>query len=255
MIDVLGGSLRRYTAGAGAVETAGDGLRLVIAGATPDAYSDAQVDDYAHLSRARFPWTPPLTLEARVRFSHCADALKGTAGFGFWNDPLTYRPARVPALPKAVWFFFASAPSNLKLDMDVPGCGWKAATIGALGPRAGLLALAAPIAVPLMNVNRAYRWFWPVVQRAIGVQEASVDVDTTEWHTYEITWGVTQTAFEIDGEPVLQKAPSPRGPLGFVMWIDNQYMVATPRGRFGWGRLDICGPEWLEARAVTVRTG
>ena len=57
----------------------------------------------------------------------------------------------------------------------------------------------------------------------------------TTWHTYVLDWGTERAEFRVDGETVLEGAPAPRGPLGFVMWLDNQYMVVTPWGRLGWG--------------------
>ena len=102
----------------------------------------------------------------RARFSHPANELRGTAGFGFWNDPFMMTGARIPTLPRAIWFFYGSPPSNIKLDRHAPGHGWKAATIDALRPAAFLLAPLAPLAVPLMNLPSLYRRLWPFIQRA-----------------------------------------------------------------------------------------
>lgn len=243
---------RRYIVGAGALEPTGSMLRFVVADATSHKYSDAQIDDYQGLPRRRFPWRPPLRLTVHARFSHPTGELRGTAGFGFWNDPFMMTGARMPALPRAVWFFYGSPPSNLKLDLDAPGHGWKIATIDALRPAALLLAPIAPLAVLLMNIRPFYRALWPPIQRAINVQEAMVEVDMTEWHTYILEWGVERASFRVDGEPALENAPSPRGPLGFVMWLDNQYMVATPQGRFWWGLLDVPGREWMEVDSLAI---
>jgi hypothetical protein len=57
-------------------------------------------------------------MTVRACFSHPAGTLRGTAGFGFWNDPFLMTGARLPALPRAIWFFYASAPSEMKLDLD-----------------------------------------------------------------------------------------------------------------------------------------
>ena len=246
---------RRYLVGAGELHCSARSLRLETIDATASRYSDAQIDDYAGLSRRCFPWSPPLRLEVRARFSHPAGELKGTAGFGFWNDPFLMTGARSPALPRAIWFFYASAPSNLKLDLQTPGCGWKAATIDALRPIAGLLAPLSPAAMLLMNVRTVYRVLWPPIQRALGVCEAPIDVEMTEWHSYTLEWGRESASFAIDGEAVLKNAPSPRGPLGFVMWLDNQYMVATPWGRFRWGLLDVPGSQWLEVDRLRIEPG
>ncbi len=243
---------RRYLVGVGALEATDSTLRFVLAGATHRQYSDAQIDDYQGLSRRRFLWRPPLKLTVRARFSHPTGELRGTAGFGFWNDPFLMTGARLPTLPRAVWFFYGSPPSNMKLDLDTPGCGWKAATIDALRPTALLLAPLALPAVLLMNVPSLYQRLWPLIQRAINVQEAALDADMTAWHTYEMAWGEERARFSVDGEPILEDAPPPRGPLGFVMWLDNQYMVATPQGRFRWGLLDVPDRQWMEVDSLAI---
>lgn len=241
---------QRYVVGSGALEPTGSSLRFVTDGASDRRYSNAQIDDYQGLPRRRFRWRPPLRLSVRARFSHPAgdgdSALRGTAGFGFWNDPFLMTGARVPTLPRAIWFFYASPPSNMKLDLRTPGFGWKAATIDALRPGALLLAPFALPAVLLMNLPPLYRRLWPPIQRAVRVREAEVGVEMTAWHTYAIDWGPDRSHFSVDGRTVLAGAPSPRGPLGFVMWLDNQYMVVTPRGRLGWGLLAAPGRQWLE---------
>ena len=166
----MSSSWRRIACHGAGLQLTGETLRLVNTNATAQRYTNAQIDDYGGLARQRFLWSPPLTLTVRARFSHPAPRLRdecdcdfryqpaaeagpilgGTAGFGFWNDPFMMAGRRVPALPRAIWFFYASPPSNMKLDLRTPGCGWKAATIDAA--RLPFLALAPtiPVAVPLM---------------------------------------------------------------------------------------------------------
>ncbi len=270
---------QRHIVGNGALEPTGSTLRFVTTDATSRRYSDAQIDDYQGLPRRHFPWRPPLRLTVRARFSHPAGdgstrpvlsssasltvnsaegfttGLRGTAGFGFWNDPFLMTGARVPTFPRALWFFYGSPPSDMKLDLRVAGHGWKAATIDALRPAALLLAPLAPLAMLVMNLRPLCRALWPPIQRALNVREAMVEVEMTGWHTYVIEWGAEQAHFSVDGEPVLEDAPSPRGPLGFVMWLDNQYMVATPWGRLGWGLLDTPGRQWMEVDRLAVEPG
>jgi hypothetical protein len=242
----------RYLRGGGRLELTGHSLRFVTQHARSSEYADAQIDDYQGLSRRHFPWRPPLRLAVRARFSHPSIELIGTAGFGFWNDPFVMTGRRLPTLPRAIWFFFASSPSDIKLDLGVPGYGWKAATIDARQWRFFLLLPTAPLAIPLMRLGRLYRLLWPLAQRAIGVRESLVEVDMTEWHTYVIEWGVQRARFEVDDQTVLDCVASPRGPLGFVMWLDNQYAVVTPWGRFGFGLLETSGIQWMEIETMEL---
>jgi len=222
---------------------------------TAQRYSDAQIDDHRGPSRRRMRWRPPLQLTVRARFSHPTGVLRGTAGFGFWNDPFIMAGARWPALPRAIWFFYASPPSDMSLAYGVPGYGWKAATLDATRLQAIALAPLAPIAVLAMRHQALYRRLWPPIEHALGVRETLLPVDMTGWHVYMLEWLPDRAHFYVDGERVLGNAPSPRGPLGFVMWLDNQYMVATPQGRLRWGLLEIGGEQWMEVSQLELKTG
>ena len=245
----------RYLRGGGALEHTGSTLRFVNRATSSAQYTDAQLDDYQGLPRRRFHWRPPLTMSVRARFSHADGQLSGTAGFGFWNDPFMMTGKRWPAPPRALWFFYASPPSDMKLDLCVPGRGWKAATLDAMRRSFFLLLPTAPLAIPLMNARRVYRALWPWGQRAIGVSEALVGSDMRDWHTYVIQWGLETARFYVDDELVLDSDSPPRGPLGFVVWLDNQYAIVTPWGRFGYGLLDESGRQWMEVDRLEIRPG
>ncbi len=255
----LGAHWRTLLAGGGSLELGGDSLRLVKDKTSAQAYTDAQIDDYQKLARRSFPWRPPLRLIVRARFSHAgpplvrgAEILRGTAGFGFWNDPFLMTGPRLPTLPRAIWFFYASPPSDMKLDLHTPGCGWKAAAVDALRWPVLPLALSAPLAVPLMNLRSLYLRLWPTFQRALRVAEAPVRAPMTDWHTYTIDWGRDSARFAVDDRAVLATDRSPRGPLGLVIWLDNQYLVATPWGRFRYGLLACEERQWLELESVEI---
>lgn len=250
-----GAGWNTFVKGGGVLESTANGIRLVTEGVSASTYSNAQIDDYQQLPRRDFLWRPPLRLSLRARFSHSAGELRGTAGFGFWNDPFMMTGKRRPALPRAIWFFFSSPPSSMKLDVRTPGPGWKAATIDALRWPFFALLPTAPLAVPLMNVDWLYRTFWPIGQRAINVSEALVPAPMTDWHTYLLEWGEKSARFVVDGKVVLACNTPPRGPLGFVLWLDNQYMVMTPGGRFGHGLLDVSQRQWLEVEALDISAG
>jgi hypothetical protein len=246
--------LHSHLVGGGRLTATTDGWRLSHGSTTAIHYTNAQLDDYQRLPRRSFPWRPPLTLTLRARFSHSADRLRGTAGFGFWNDPLVMGRLRIPSLPRTIWFFFSSPPSNMALALDVPGPGWKAATIDAWRWPFFALAPTAPLAMPLMRLRPLYRLLWPIGQRAIGVQEAPLALDMTTWHTYVIEWGVAQARFLVDGQLVLVCNQAPRGPLGLVIWKDNQAMTVTP-WRLPRHQLVACDDaQWLEVADLTIGT-
>lgn len=246
---------KQHVVGSGALEATGSTLLFVNNRTSTRRYTNAQIDDYQGLPRGRFPWRPPLTITVRARFSHEAGVLSGTAGFGFWNDPFMMTGRRMPTLPRVVWFFYASPPSNMKLDLHTPGHGWKAATLDVNRMPFLLLAPTAPLAIPVMNVKTLYRFLWPMAQRALGVSEAALEISMTEWHTYVIEWGVERACFSVDGQPVLESECSPQGPLGLVMWLDNQYAVVTPWGRFGYGLLESPERQWMEVDTLSIEPG
>lgn len=240
---------RRWLVNQGRLIVGEDALRLVVPMTKPHHYSNAQIDDYAGLPRDQYPWRPPLRMTVRARFGQLP---LGTAGFGFWNHPFAPQTG-IGALPRAVWFFYASQPTNLPIAYGVPGHGWKAATIDALRPRALRWAPLAPPVVLLNQFPTAYQRVWPLVQRDLQISEAMLDpklIDT--WHDYQIEWRHDGTHFTVDGETVLETTCSPRGPLGFVAWVDNQYAIATPQGRLGWGLIGVEQPQWLDLASIQI---
>lgn len=222
-----------------------DGLRLVNPPLDGRRYCNAQLDDYQGRPRRAFPHRPPLRLSLCARFSHEPGVLSGTGGFGFWNDPFLLTELRPPARPQALWFFYAAPPSDLRLALDTPGHGWKAAALDActLGGAAGL-PLAA-LAAPLLRSPRLHRRLWPFFERRFRIAERALPVSLTAWHSYTLDWRADAAVFAVDGAPVLT-APSPRGPLGLVLWLDNQYLAVHPSGRLRWGLVAKSEVQWLE---------
>src|SRR5947207_14332242 len=100
--------------GTGSLSHASSVLRMQLLPVKQGQYADAQIDDYATLSRSAFPWRPPVRMEVRARSSLPAATssstsssntiLRGTAGFGFWNYPFSVR-GDILMLPDAIWFF------------------------------------------------------------------------------------------------------------------------------------------------------
>jgi hypothetical protein len=179
--------------------------------------------------------------------------IRGTAGFGFWNHPFAPNE-RGFRLPRAVWFFFASPPNDIRLARDMPGAGWKAMTMDAT--RLLFLALlpTAPVGFLLMRVPALYRRLWPVGQRALGVSEQVLDAQLlAERHAYTLDWREDGVTFAVDGQTIHQTDCSPRGPLGFVAWVDNQYAIVTPQGRFGYGVVPLVQDQTLILETIDIQ--
>jgi len=241
-----------WTPNRGAVAANADFVRLSTVDAPATAYSDGQLDDYGATG---LRWSPPLTLTVRARLGAThGGGIHGTAGFGLWNDPGGARLKRL-ALPRAVWFFYASPPSNLALDSMVPGVGWLAMTFDASQLRTLVLLPFAPLGLLLMQGAWLRRALWPIAQWALGVRQMPLRVEPSAWHTYRIEWQTRRVAFWVDDELVLETPLSPRGPLGLVLWIDNQYAVVTPRGLVRGGLLAAPGEQWLDVAELEVRAG
>ena len=246
--------------GGGLLHVSDSALRMTFASARQGQYTDAQIDDCTGRARSAFPWRPPLRMEVRARSSQPAATqnstsestaiLRGTAGFGFWNYPFSIR-GDILMLPEAVWFFYASPPSNMALVPNVPGWGWKAQVVhtmrlGALAAT-GPMALSAAWAVVTGKTQPAAHW----MQRLSGAHEALLTVDMTAWHNYVLEWNYSQALFWVDGKLKFQAPHPPTRPLGFVAWLDNQYAVATPRGVLRFGTM-ASGPQWFELDSVRI---
>ncbi|MCB9436785.1 MAG: hypothetical protein H6673_07290 [Anaerolineales bacterium] len=231
--------VNHLTIGNGRVNRMDNGYSLTIGVCTAQGYHDAQITDYTPGALPRnYQFRPPLRLHLRAWYSHPAEQLRGTAGFGFWNQPIL-PSARSLRLPRALWFFFGSLPNNMALAKDVAGHGWKAATFDAQRWPFFALAPLAPLGFALMRISTLYRRLWPIGQRAIGVSETALTFDLTQPHDYIIDWQLSHADFYVDGSLVHHARQVPRVPLGFIAWIDNQYAVVTPQGRFGFGRLAL----------------
>jgi hypothetical protein len=198
-------------------------------------YSNAQIADYSYADYA-FRWSPPVRMTVTAWSETPAESLRGTAGFGFWNHPFSPDSRRFPRLPQAIWFFFSAPPSNMALAHGVPGYGWKATTIDATQGRAKALA---PLAVPAMLLMRApslYVKLWPMIQRALKIEEHPLDLSLLNTrHTYSLDWRVDGASFAVDDTVVFETNCAPRGKAGFVAWLDNQYAVVTPQGKIKFG--------------------
>jgi hypothetical protein len=222
-------------------------------------YRLAQLDDYSGKPRSQFPWQPPITLSLRARAS--AEALPGTWGFGFWNDPFSLSlgfgggTRRFPALPNTAWFFHASPPNYLSLRDDLPSQGFLAATFHSAALPAALLAALSP-GMALFALPPAARLFRRLGRRLIRqgavVIGGNEEFTHSDWHEYQIAWGQDKVTFSVDGALILDTPAAPRGPLALVMWIDNQYAALPPTGRLAFGALPNPQPAWIEISELSL---
>ena len=243
-----------YECNGGRVIRNGDSYRFSLSPAVI-GYTDAQLDDYScrgSSDRRRFMHGPGTSLHLRARFSHSAESLQGTAGFGFWNAPFGDPSQRRPRLPQAAWFFFGSAPNDLPFAPESPGRGWFAATVDSGRAQALAMIPVAPLVLLLNQWTSFRRVVWPGVQRASGISYAPLSHDMTLWHDYRIDWSTHGCIFRVDGHSVLETAFSPRGPLGFVCWIDNQYLVLSSRGKFRSGIVPLVDAQTMEVSGVRI---
>jgi len=218
-------------------------------------YRLAQLDDYTGIKREAFPWSPPVSLSLRAKASHCD--LPGTWGFGLWNDPFSLSLGlgggirRWPVLPNAVWFFFASPPNYLSLRDDLPAQGNLAATFRSPLWPSLLVGLGAP-AMPLLLWSPGVRLFRRLGQRVVHQDAVEISIDTLAWHSYMLTWQQESVLFQVDGDIILETSVSPDGPLGLVIWIDNQYAALPPSGKLSYGSLANPEPAWVDIESLCV---
>jgi hypothetical protein len=271
----------RATRGASVTSTE-NGWRLGIQKGDSLHYRDAQLDDYSQLPRHKFPHQT-LSLSLRARTSSISPA--GTWGFGLWNDPFGLSlgfggsPFRLPALPNAAWFFYASPQNYLSFKNGqsqriVPTNGFLAQTFRS--PKFHPLLMLAGLTLPFSRkstrkllskvIQEDATSLWsPTVHLPCGccrdMQERpqgtrapalqSQGVDVTQWHRYRLEWKAKRTAWYVDDALVFESPISPKPPLGVIIWIDNQYAAFTPEGKIAFGVLEG-EEEWLEVEDILI---
>jgi hypothetical protein len=243
------------TSGARVEKINGGIWRLEIPAGEKVTYRLAQLDDYGSLPRRSFYWRTPFWLSLRARAS--AQDIPGTWGFGLWNNPFGMaifsgaELLRLPALPNAAWFFFASNHNYLSLRDDLPAQGGLAAVFRSAPLPAPLLIPVLP-ALPLLLVPPAARLMRRLGRQFVKQDACALNFDPTEWRRYEIGWIEERVVFMVDGQVALETWISPRPPLGLVLWVDNQYAAFRPEGKTAIGTLPNPEPAWIELDEIEV---
>jgi len=241
--------ISRSTSGSIAEGNSDGHLIMTISGGRKGKYRWAQFDDYLHRLRRNFEWRPPCRLSLMARCNNPSHA--GTWGFGFWNDPfntnlgISGSVRRLPALPNCAWFFYASEHNYLSFHDHLPAQGFLAATFSSPRIPPLLLSLGIPF-FPLLfwkGFTRVARYGLATLIRQDAVQ---IQVDVTEWHSYQIEWDKNSVLFSIDEKTVLKTAIHPFGRQGLVIWVDNQYAAFPPDGKLIFGTLATTESTTLE---------
>lgn len=229
------------------VEKTQQGYRLQIPTGDSSAYRFAQIDDYFGLTRKQFPHHS-LTLSLRARVSSAS--IPGTWGFGVWNDPFGMslgfggNRLRLPTLPNAAWFFFASPENHLSFG-NKPAQGFLAQSFHS--PKFHASLIPAGLTLPFSaKITRR------MLSKVIAEDSSALSVDVTQWHRYQLEWSPKRVLWRVDEAVVFESPVSPSAPLGLVIWIDNQFAAFTPQGKISFGVLGG-SDEWLEIEDLSIR--
>jgi hypothetical protein len=224
-----------------------DGSLRLILEESPPSQAISQLDDYINHPRKDYRWAPPVRLMARLRTSHPAGELLGTAGIGFWNNFGPLWSDRMEINPNWVWLYYASPESNLSLT-DGPVHGWKASIVR--GGKGGRVSMA--VTNWLMQFPRIGKALSGVRMPA---DEVSLDgVDFTVWHDLIIEWLPDSVRFDLDGETVMAVDVVLPAPMGFACWIDNNFASCDPAGDIQIGSLAIPERQVFEISQIAIET-
>lgn len=218
-------------------------------------YRLAQLDDYSGLRRSEFRWNPPTTLRLRARVSD--STIPGTWGFGLWNDPFSVALGLggmtqvFPVLPNAAWYFFASSENYLSFRNDRPFNGFLAAAFHS--PKKSPILIVPQLALfPFLFFRSWAKRIRTKLSGIIDEDSIQLCVDVTQWNEYRINWETDKVEFFVNGEPVFISRTSPVGPMGLVIWIDNQYASFNPSGEIKTGVLKSLTPVWMEIEGLEI---
>lgn len=233
----------------------GEGYRLSLGQLDKPNYALAQIDDYMDLPRYKFPHTVGMALNLEARLS--SQSALGTWGFGLWNDPFGIgiggggKSRLLPVLPNAAWFFYGSNQNYLTLREDQPANGFHAKTFRSpLLP--SLTTLFAIPFIPLALWRIARRYIRQLGRVFVKEDGMNLDIDVENWHNYQQLWEKSEVSFLVDNEPVFSTSIIPRGKLGTVIWIDNQYFYFDKFGKLEFGYLKVIEPQWMEVRNISI---
>jgi hypothetical protein len=87
----------------------------------------------------------------------------------------------------------------------------------------------------------------------IQEDSAKLDLDVTQWNYYSLLWKPDSVEFFLNGKNVFSTDISPLGPLGLVIWLDNQFAAFNPSGEIKTGVLTSSTPAWMEINDLEIK--
>jgi hypothetical protein len=108
------------------------------------------------------------------------------------------------------------------------------------------------LAAPLLLLPPAARLLRRLARSFINEDAALVPGNPLQWRQYEIEWREGEVRLLVDGASVFATPVSPRGRLGLVIWIDNQYAAFPPSGKLRVGTSPNPTPAVLEVADIAV---
>jgi hypothetical protein len=166
-----------------------------------------------------------------------------------WNNPFDLVTGQVLAPPNALWFFCASALSDMVTTPGMPGNGFRAEMIHG----GSLPGWAMALSRTMLKLPGLGGLLYQAAQTRVNAAGVRLrDARMTIWHEYVLFWDHRQAVFSVDDREVLAVARPPELPLGFVAWMDNQVAVARPDGELSFGLEAIARAQWLELDRVII---
>jgi hypothetical protein len=136
----------------------------------------------------------------------------------------------------------------------MPGHGFKAAMLNGGNIPGGLMTLAGRAFNLALKLPGISSLAMASARVAVRAREAMLDIDMTAWQDYELDWLPDAAIFRVNGREVLRAPSPPRGPLGFVAWVDN-YRATAASGEYQFAYVEVAEPQWMELEIVAIMGG
>ena len=115
-----------------------------------------------------------------------------------------------------------------------------------------LLAPPAAATWLLAKVPPLRQLLFRLMGSVISVDSVTLKATLEDWHDYRLDWGFEAVEFHVDNQLALRSKTVPRAPLGLVLWIDNQYLCASPKAGLRFGTIRTREEQWLELDQLSV---